>query len=177
MRVSDHAALSGPVGLDDAGDLGGSRDSRGALVNRLSRAVGTPAAEAWTGLEAVGEPLRRVLDQMGSPAPDLRTGGWVGGAGAAWYVAAGLDTVSRAALLRLVCAHARVRPVVADLPDGVEAQRRGEVLFLLNHGDRAAEVAGVVGTDLLTGEACTGHVVLAPRSALVVRENTQRALA
>ncbi len=224
VRVSDHAALSGPVGQDDAGDLGGSRDSRGALVNRLSRAVGTPAAEAWTGLEAVGEPLRRVLDQMGSPAPDLRTGGWVeevslneapgdvgagqgraqadvvavfdgrgggvdlagrpaitrrtvGGAGAAWYVAAGLDTVSRAALLTLVCAHARVRPVVADLPDGVEAQRRGEVLFLLNHGDRAAEVAGVVGTDLLTGEACTGHVVLAPRSALVVRENTQRALA
>ena len=168
--------------------------------------------------------MRRVLDQMGSPAPDLRTGGWVeevslneapgdvgagqgraqadvvavfdgrgggvdlagrpaitrrtvGGAGAAWYVAAGLDTVSRAALLTLVCAHARVRPVVADLPDGVEAQRRGEVLFLLNHGDRAAEVAGGVGTDLLTGEACTGHVVLAPRSALVVRENTQRTLA
>lgn len=77
MRVSDHAALSGPVGRDDAGDLGGSGDSRGALVNRLSRAVGTPAAEAWTGLEAVGEPLRRVLDQMGSPTPDLRAGGWV----------------------------------------------------------------------------------------------------
>ena len=156
---------------------------------------------------------------MGSPAPDLRAGGWaeevrvdeapgdgeaaqgwepaevvavfdgrgggadlagrpaitrcaVGGtAGAAWYVAADLDALSRAALLRLVCAHARVRPVVADLPDGVEAQRRGEVLFLLNHGDRAAEVAGVVGTDLLSGEACTGHVVLAPRSALAVRDN------
>ena len=27
---------------------------------------------------------------------------------------------------------------------GVEAQRRGDVLFLLNHSDRAAEVAGVV---------------------------------
>jgi len=49
--------------------------------------------------------------------------------------------LSRAALLRLVCAHARVRPVVADLPDGVEAQRRGEILFLLNYGDRAAEAA------------------------------------
>ena len=57
---------------------------------------------------------------------------------------------------------------VADLPDGVEAQRRGEVLFLLNHADRAAEVSGVVGTDLLTGQACTGHVILSPRSALVV---------
>jgi len=54
-------------------------------------------------------------------------------------------------------------------PDGVEAQRREEILFLLNHGDRAAEVAGIVGTDLISGEVCTGHVVLAPRSALVVR--------
>ena len=207
VRVTDHAALSGPVGQDDP---------RGALVNRVSRAVGTPAAETWTGLEAVGEPLRRVLDQMGTPAPDLRAGGWaeevriddapggveadqgrepvevvavfdgrgggadlagrpaitrrpVRGPGAAWYVAADLDAVGRAALLRLVCAHARIRPVVADLPDGVEAQRRGEILFLLNHGDRAAEVAGIVGTDLISGEACTGHMVLAPRSALVVR--------
>lgn len=207
VRVTDHAALSGPVGQDD---------SRGALVNRVSRAVGTPAAETWTGLEAVGEPLRRVLNQMGTPAPDLRAGGWaeevriddapggvkagqgqepvevvavfdgrgggadlagrpaitrrpVRGPGAAWYVAADLDAVGRAALLRLVCAHARIRPVVADLPDGVEAQRRGEILFLLNHGDRAAEVAGIVGTDLISGEVCTGHVVLAPRSALVVR--------
>ena len=215
VRVTDHAALSGPVGPE-----GFNNDSRGVLVNRLSRAVGTPAAETWTGLEPIGEPLRRVLDRMGSPAPELRAGGWaeeirvdeapggaeaaqgrepaeavavfdgrgggadlagrpaitrraLGSAGAAWYVAADLDAVSRAALLRLVCAHARVRPVVADLPDGVEAQRRGEVLFLLNHGDRAAEATGIVGTDLLTGQVCTGHVVLAPRSALVVRENTR----
>ena len=84
-------------------------------------------------------------------------------------MAADLDALSRAALLTLVCAHARLRPVVTDLPDGVEAQRRGSVLFLLNHSDRAAEVTGVVGTDLLTDGSCTGHVILAPRSALVVR--------
>ena len=211
VRVTDHAALTGPVG---------QADPRSALVNRLSRAVGTPAAETWTGLEAVSEPLRRVLDRMGTPTPDLRSGGWAEelrideapeeaaenaqagqgrqavevvavfdgrgggadlagrpaitrrvaeGAGAGWYVAADLDALSRAALLTLVCAHARLRPVVTDLPDGVEAQRRGSVLFLLNHSDRAAEVAGVVGTDLLTGGSCTGHVILAPRSALVVR--------
>lgn len=213
VRVTDHAALSGPVGQDDP---------TGSLVNRLSRAVGAPAAQTWTGLDAVDEPLRRVLEQMGPPAPDLRAGGWaeevrideapddvdtdqgweparvvavfdgrgggadlagwpaitrhpVAGAGAAWYVAADLDALSRAALLRLVCAHVRVRPVIADLPDGVEAQRRGDILFLLNHGDRAAEVAGVMGTDLLSGEACTGHVVLAPRSALVMFDNTRPA--
>ena len=215
VRVTDHAALTGQVQ---------QLDPRGALVNRLSRAVGTPAAETWTGLEAVSEPLRRVLDRMGTPAPDLRAGGWaeelrideapeaadentragqgrqavevvavfdgrgggadlagrpaitrrsMSGAGAGWYVAADLDALSRAALLTLVCAHARLRPVVADLPDGVEAQRRGDILFLLNHSDRAAEVAGVVGTDLLSGQSCTGHVIVPPRSALVVHENTR----
>jgi len=100
-------------------------------------------------------------------------GGSMSGAGAGWYVAADLDALSRAALLTLVCAYARLRPVVADLPDGVEAQRRGDVLFLLNHSDRAAEVAGVVGTDLLSGQSCTGHVIVPPRSALVVHENTR----
>ena len=210
VRVTDHAALTGQVQQPDP---------RGTLVNRLSRAVGTPSAETWTGLEAVSEPLRRVLDRMGTPAPDLRAGGWaeelrieeapegaaennragqgrqsvevvavfdgrgggadltgrpaitrwsMSGAGAGWYVAADLDALSRAALLTLVCAHARLRPVVADLPDGVEAQRRGDILFLLNHSDRAAEVAGVVGTDLLSGQSCTGHVIVPPRSALVV---------
>jgi len=62
-----------------------------------------------------------------------------------------------------------------EAPDGVEAQRRGDVLFLLNHSDRAAEVAGVVGADLLSGQSCTGHVIVPPRSALVVHHppNTQ----
>ena len=217
VRVTDHAALTGQVQQPDP---------RGALVNRLSRAVGTPAAETWTGLEAVSEPLRRVLDRMGTPAPDLRAGGWaeelrideapeeaaentragqgrlpvevvavfdgrgggadlagrpaitrrsMSGSGAGWYVAADLDALSRAALLTLVCAHARLRPVVADLPDGVEAQQRGDILFLLNHSDRAAEAAGVVGTDLLSGQSCTGHVIVPPRSALAVHRppNTQ----
>ena len=36
---------------------------------------------------------------------------------------------------------------------GVEAQRRGDVLFLLNHSDRATEMAGVVGTDRLSSQA------------------------
>ena len=41
-------------------------------------------------------------------------------------------------------------------------------LFLLNHSDRAVELSGIVGKDLLSGSECTGHVVLAPRLALVV---------
>ncbi|MDN6429322.1 MAG: hypothetical protein L0J79_05790, partial [Propionibacterium sp.] len=72
-------------------------------------------------------------------------------AGGAWYVACDLDAPSRTSLVQVLAAHARVRPVVDGLPDGVEAQRRGDILFLLNHGDRAVEVSGVVGTDLVSG--------------------------
>ena len=43
---------------------------------------------------------------------------------------------------------------------GVEAQRRGDVLFLLNHSDRAAEVAGVVGTDRLSSQASSSSTTL-----------------
>lgn len=88
--------------------------------------------------------------------------------GSAWYVGTDLDAVSRAALLRLVSAHAQVLPVVSGLPDGIEAQRRGDILFLLNHSDKSIELNSIVGTDLVSGKACTGHVVIAPRSTIVL---------
>ena len=96
------------------------------------------------------------------------------GPGGAWYSATDLDAPSRAALLRVLAAHARVFPVLAGLPDGVEAGRRGPFLFLLNHGDTAAEIAGIVGTDLVSGNECTGHVVIAPRSGMVVDTSRER---
>lgn len=226
VRVVDHAALTGPVGA--------LADSRSVLVDRLSRAVGTPGACTWSGISATSPSLTRSLERIATPASDLRAGMWAeilapldevaeqgghgdlssasvevvatfdgrgggvdlaglpaitrrtllatpevgtaeegseraGTAGSAWYVACHLDALSRMALVQVLAAHARVRPVVDGLPDGVEAQQRGEILFLLNHGDRAAEVAGVVGTDLVSGSPCTGHVVLAPRSGMVVR--------
>lgn len=90
------------------------------------------------------------------------------GSGGAWYAATDLDGPSRAALVGLLAAHARVLPVLADLPDGVEAGRRENFLFLLNHGDSAVELGGITGTDLVSGAPCTGHVVIAPRSGMVV---------
>ncbi|MCI1641857.1 MAG: beta-galactosidase [Actinomyces sp.] len=220
VRVVDHAPLTGslPSGWEDAGV---EEDPGAALVDRLTRTVSAPARQTWCGLEAVSPSLRRALDRIGTPAPDLRGGMWAeeigpalpgeideadplsfahssvevvavfdgrGGAadlaghaaitrraagaqgGAAWYAASDLDAVGRAALLAVLTAHARVQPVMAGLPDGVEAQRRGDVLFLLNHSDSAAEVAGVVGVDLVSGAACTGHVVIAPRSGIAVRQ-------
>lgn len=260
VQVVDHAPLSGPVN---------PLSERNALTARISRAVSTPAAKMWVGIEPLAAPLTRARDALGKPAPDLRGGRWVedirpysgavgveatlndgamsgagaslsaagstaspahfalwpqpqnpsptqastpqaadasepevtgpaapvveaiaafdgrGGsadmvgnvaitrasvqsAGAAWYAATDCDGVTRQALLTVLCAYGRVRPTIPTLPDGVEAVRRGTVTFIFNHSDRAAELSGVVGTDLLTDAVCTGHVVVAPRSAVVV---------
>ena len=130
--------------------------------------VAADGAGAEAGVEVVAEfsGTGGGADLAGKPALTRR----VVGEGAGWYLATDADDVTRAGVLRLLCAHGRVQPVVAGLPDGVEAQRRGDVLFLLNHGDSAVEVAGVVGDDLVSGAAATGHVVLAPRSGAVVVE-------
>ncbi|WP_051259204.1 beta-galactosidase [Schaalia suimastitidis] len=204
VRVIEHAALTGAVESFSAASNG-----RGDAVNRLSRAVGTPAACEWIGVEAHADALRRATDRLGTPAPDLRAGQWAeeiapaahswhdsgvevvatfdgrgggadlanmaaitrrsyAGGGNAWYVACDLDALSRRALLDVVGAYGRVRPVVDGLPDGVEAQRRGNFLFLLNHSDRAVELTGIVGRDLVDGAQCHGHVMLAPRCGMVV---------
>ena len=89
------------------------------------------------------------------------------GQGSVWYAAADFDALSRSVLVRMWASYARLLPVFSDLPRGVEAQEREGFLFLLNHSDRAVELSGIVGKDLLSGSECTGHVVLAPRSALV----------
>ncbi|WP_457033196.1 beta-galactosidase [Kitasatospora sp. P5_F3] len=57
-----------------------------------------------------------------------------------------------------------------DLPDGVEACRRGDFLFLLNHGATTATVSlPAAGTDLLTGRQLHGSVAIAPRDAVVLK--------
>ena len=46
-----------------------------------------------------------------------------------------------------------VEPVVAGLPDHVEAARRGELVTLVHHGAEAAPVTvPIAGTDAVTGE-------------------------
>ena len=77
-----------------------------------------------------------------------------------------------AALLREVCAGAGVRAVVPDLPPDVEAVRRGEVLFLLNHGERPVEVAlEEPCVDLLTGARLDGSAALARFGAAALRRS------
>jgi beta-galactosidase len=67
-------------------------------------------------------------------------------------------------------ADAGVTGVLPEVPPGVEAVRRGPALFLLNHGDDAADVPiPHRAEDLLTGSTAEGRITLAPRAVAVLR--------
>ncbi|MEU0741950.1 beta-galactosidase [Streptomyces sp. NPDC006134] len=89
--------------------------------------------------------------------------------GRAWYVSTLPEPEALRALLTRAAAEAGVRPVLDGLPAGVEAVRRGDVLFLLHHG-RAPVTVDVPGThrDLLTGETVTGRVTLGRHGVAVL---------
>ncbi|MCK2215750.1 beta-galactosidase [Actinomadura sp. ATCC 31491] len=65
------------------------------------------------------------------------------GAGVATYLGTRPDAAAMRALTRDVLRLAGVEPVLAGLPDGVEAVRRGPRVFLLNHTDRPVRAAGI----------------------------------
>jgi beta-galactosidase len=90
--------------------------------------------------------------------------------GRAWYVSTLPEPEALRALLARIAADAGVRPVLDGLPAGVEAVRRGELLFLLNHG-REPVTVDVPGThrDLLTGAAVTGRTTLGRHGVAVLR--------
>jgi hypothetical protein len=90
------------------------------------------------------------------------------GDGLAVYHATQPDVTTLADILRWVCARAEVGPVI-DAPADVEAVRRGDVLFLINHGaDPATLALPRAGVDLLSGRSLSGRVTLAPRDALAL---------
>ncbi|MEU1127335.1 beta-galactosidase [Streptomyces sp. NPDC005899] len=81
--------------------------------------------------------------------------------GTAWYVSTLPEPEALRDLLGRVSAGAGARPVVEGLPRGVEAVRRGSLLFLLNHGrtPTKVELAGR-HVDVLTGVRHQGAVEL-----------------
>ncbi|MFF7646679.1 beta-galactosidase [Streptomyces canus] len=97
------------------------------------------------------------------------------GEGVAWYLATHPDPDTLAALLDRVRTEAGVEPVRAT-PAGVEAVLRSgedaDYLFLVNHGDRAAEVEVRGGAKELLADKPVegGAVTVAPGDVLVVRE-------
>ncbi|MBD0840142.1 beta-galactosidase [Streptomyces sp. TRM68416] len=89
--------------------------------------------------------------------------------GRAWYVSTLPEPRDLRELLAGIAAGAGVRPVLDGLPEQVEAVRRGEALFVLNHGREPVTVA-VPGThrDLLTGTTVTDEITLGRFGAAVL---------
>ncbi|MGQ4356624.1 beta-galactosidase [Streptomyces drozdowiczii] len=90
--------------------------------------------------------------------------------GRAVYVSTLPEPPALRALLADVVREAGVEPVLAGLPEGVEAVRRGELLFLLHHRREMVTVA-VPGTyeDLLTGRTVTDRIALGRYGVTVLR--------
>jgi beta-galactosidase len=101
------------------------------------------------------------------------------GRGCAFYAgtdpgAAGIDW-----LLGRACAEAGVRPVVQNVPAGVEVLRRSsgtaDWLFVLNHSGQAVQVPlETPGTDLLTGRPVDGTLDLEPAGVAIIETGVQR---
>lgn len=151
--------------------------AEGPLLKTLeSLAKPRPALQGgqWAELIEITDPKGETLatylgsgaasDLAGCPAVVKRPLG----AGNCFYSAVDLDNLGRFALLKLAATYARLQPVIADLPAGVQAAVRGKYCFLLNHSDRAVQLPGISGHELLTDSRATGHIVLAPRSGAVV---------
>ncbi|WNI21220.1 beta-galactosidase [Streptomyces sp. ITFR-16] len=90
--------------------------------------------------------------------------------GGAVYVSTLPEPRALRTLLGDVVREAGVEPVPAGLPDGVEAVRRGGLLFLLHHGRDTVTVAVPgVHEDLLTGRTAEGRVELGRYGVAVLR--------
>ncbi|TXS06965.1 beta-galactosidase [Streptomyces sp. col6] len=90
--------------------------------------------------------------------------------GRAVYVSTLPEPRALRALLADVVREAGAEPVLAGLPEGVEAVRRGDLLFLLHHRREMVTVA-VPGTyeDLLTGRSVTDRIALGRYGVAVLR--------
>ncbi|MCC2031623.1 beta-galactosidase [Microbacterium allomyrinae] len=154
VRFEDFGALGGP-------STGGSGVGAGVLAAQQSGTGGTvsfrlgdqilPGRLVAERVHAAGASVVAVFEDglaAGSPALTRHRHG----AGEAWYVATQPEAAGLDAVVEAVVAASGVRPVVAGLPAGVEAARRGDLVTLINHGDERVEVA-IDGTDAETGGA------------------------
>ena len=168
------------------GLLGASSEEWGAVPDAGSPLV---ADDRWDAGRTVAEPSASILAERlradgaevlarhsrgeleGVPAITRHAVG----AGATWYLGAVVDDDTLSALLGDVLAAAGVVDAFGApagiLPDGLEAVRRGDVLFLLNHADAPMDIA-VDGShiDLLTGEETNGSVGIAPGEVRALTE-------
>ncbi|MFB7250975.1 beta-galactosidase [Microbacterium sp. NPDC056234] len=173
-----------PVLLRDL--LGASSEEWGAVPE-----AGSPltADARWDAGRAVAQPQAEILaERLRTEGADVlarHTGGDLDGIpaltrhavgdGAAWYVGAVVDQATLSAVIGGALADAGVTDAFGGpagvLPEGLEAVRRGDVLFLLNHADTRTDIA-VDGSyvDLLTGEETIDGVGIAPGEVRALTE-------
>jgi beta-galactosidase len=162
IRLEDFGALVAP----DANGPG-EREARFA-GETLAESVGTLLAEeiAVSATDATVEASFTSGRRTGHPALTARRAG----RGTARYLATVPDDAGVLAVVDHLLADAGVEPVVAGLPDHVEAARRGELLTLVHHGAEEAPVTvPITGTDAVTGQRVEA-VTLAPFEWALVLE-------
>jgi beta-galactosidase len=161
------------TGIADEDD----RVRTGGMDARLRELFGIRTLHEWWPLEA-GESVEcdgfrgtlwseEIEKADGASAEAVYKGGELEGLpavlhkGRAWYVSTLPEPHALRTLLARIAADAGVHPVLHGLPDRVEAVRRGDLLFVLNHGRESVTVE-VPGThrDLLTGTAFTDELTL-----------------
>ncbi|MGC4945436.1 beta-galactosidase [Streptomyces sp. DT224] len=140
-----------PLDADEAVECDGFRGT--LWSEELEAAEGTEVLAAYRDGELAGLPAV------------LRRGGAV-------YVSTLPEPPALRALLADVVRDAGVEPVLAGLPEGVEAVRRGELLFLLHHRREMVTVTVPgVHVDLLTGRAVTDRIALGRYGVAVLRRS------
>lgn len=170
--VNDHIRLGGYPGAFT--DLLGIRVEEFFPLRRDETVPLTAfgAGSLWTelGRATTAETLARYAagPVQGSPAITRNAAG----SGSSYYVGTRLDEPGLADLLSYIAAESGVHPVVAALPEGVEAVRRtgpaGTWTFVINHTASPVEV-DVTGFELLANARVDGQLAVAAGGVGVVR--------
>ena len=125
----------------------GEREARFA-GDALPESTGTLLAEEIAATDATVEASFTSGRRAGHPALTARRAG----RGVARYLATVPDEAGVQAVVDHVLADARVEPVVAGLPEHVEAARRGDLVTLVHHGGGDPVDVPVAGIDAVSGE-------------------------
>lgn len=164
IRYEDFGALAGPpaggMGVGALGAVGAGDPQTVALTLDGIPARGTLVAEA---IHATTAEVVVVFDDgpnAGRPALTRQRHR----AGEAWYVATMPDATGVDAIVARLLRETGVRPVVDDLPDGVEVARRGSLVTVINHRDVPATL-DLAGTDVESGHPL-GRTELAPQQVV-----------
>ena len=164
VRFEDFGALGGATtgGAGVGAQTGRSRGGGESVEVRFGDSSFTGRLVAEKVHAEGAEVVASFTDGLAAGSPALTRNPH--GRGEAWYAATMPDAAGLDAIVGAVVAASGVRPVVEDLPAGVEAARRGGLVTVINHGSEAVRI-DIDGTDAETGQF-VGSRELAPQGVL-----------